>query len=83
MLEAAGPVQGCFQAGQNKISNFLFLALSRKACRLQTSNYICIQVQGDEFPTVETFMAKYRLDAPAALERIKVTQQKQQQLEKL
>ena len=30
-----------------------------------------IQVQGDEFPTVETFMAKYRLDAPAALERIK------------
>merc|ERR1711953_1570869 len=29
------------------------------------------QVQGDEFPTVESFMAKYRLDAPAALERIK------------
>ena len=29
------------------------------------------QVQGDEFPTVEAFMAKYRLDAPAALERIK------------
>jgi len=29
------------------------------------------QVQGEEFPTVETFMAKYRLDAPAALERIK------------
>ena len=28
-------------------------------------------MQGDEFPTVETFMAKYRLDAPAALERIK------------
>ena len=27
------------------------------------------QVQGDEFPTVETFLAKYRLDAPAALER--------------
>jgi hypothetical protein len=26
-------------------------------------------VQGDEFPTVERFMAKYRLDAPAALER--------------
>ena len=30
-----------------------------------------LQVQGEEFPTVETFMAKYRLDAPAALERIK------------
>ena len=29
------------------------------------------QVQGDEFPTVEAFMTKYRLDAPAALERIK------------
>merc|ERR1712112_39327 len=29
------------------------------------------QVQGDEYPTVEAFMAKYRLDAPAALERIK------------
>lgn len=29
------------------------------------------QVQGEEFPTVERFMAKYRLDAPAALERIK------------
>ena len=29
------------------------------------------QVQGEEFPTVESFMAKYRLDAPAALERIK------------
>ena len=41
--------------------------------RLNTSEDICIQVQGDEFPTVETFMAKYRLDAPAALERIKVT----------
>jgi hypothetical protein len=26
-------------------------------------------VQGEEFPTVERFMAKYRLDAPAALER--------------
>ena len=30
---------------------------------------ILLQVQGDEFPTVERFMAKYRLDAPAALER--------------
>ena len=40
---------------------------------LQESKDICNQVQGDEFPTVETFMAKYRLDAPAALERIKVT----------
>ena len=30
-----------------------------------------LQVQGEEFPTVESFMAKYRLDAPAALERIK------------
>ena len=29
------------------------------------------QVQGDEFPTVEKFMKKYRLDCPAALERIK------------
>jgi len=29
------------------------------------------QVQGDEFPTLESFMTKYRLDAPAALERIK------------
>ncbi|XP_023344101.1 vacuolar protein sorting-associated protein 28 homolog [Eurytemora carolleeae] len=29
------------------------------------------QVQGDEYPTVETFMSKYRLDAPAALERIR------------
>jgi hypothetical protein len=28
-----------------------------------------MQVQGEEFPTVEKFMAKYRLDAPAALER--------------
>jgi hypothetical protein len=30
---------------------------------------IVMQVQGEEFPTVEKFMAKYRLDAPAALER--------------
>lgn len=29
------------------------------------------QVQGEEFPTLESFMTKYRLDAPAALERIK------------
>ena len=29
------------------------------------------QVQGEEFPSVEAFMAKYRLDAPLALERIK------------
>jgi len=29
------------------------------------------QVQGDEYPTLESFMSKYRLDAPAALERIK------------
>merc|ERR1712228_481064 len=29
------------------------------------------QVQGDEFPTLEDFMSKYRLDAPAAVERIK------------
>jgi len=29
------------------------------------------QVQGDEFPTVEKFVKKYRLDCPAALERIK------------
>ena len=29
------------------------------------------QVQSDEFPNVETFMRKYRLDCPAALERIK------------
>lgn len=29
------------------------------------------QVQGDEFPTVEAFMRKCRLDCPAALERIK------------
>merc|ERR1712025_474444 len=29
------------------------------------------QVQGDDFPTLESFMTKYRLDAPAALERIK------------
>lgn len=29
------------------------------------------QVQGDEFPTVETFMKKFRLDCPAAMERIK------------
>jgi len=29
------------------------------------------QVQGEEFPSVETFLKKYRLDAPAALERIK------------
>ena len=27
------------------------------------------QVQGEEFPTVEAFMTKYRLDAPAAVER--------------
>ena len=33
--------------------------------------YFVFQVQGDEYPTVEAFMAKYRLDAPAALERIK------------
>jgi len=25
------------------------------------------QVQGEEYPTVETFMSRYRLDAPAAL----------------
>ncbi|EEB19112.1 conserved hypothetical protein [Pediculus humanus corporis] len=29
------------------------------------------QVQGDEFPTVEAFIKKFRLDCPAALERIK------------
>lgn len=29
------------------------------------------QVQGDEFPTVDTFVKKFRLDCPAALERIK------------
>ncbi|XP_049833960.1 vacuolar protein sorting-associated protein 28 homolog isoform X2 [Schistocerca gregaria] len=29
------------------------------------------QVQGDEFPTIESFVRKYRLDCPAALERIK------------
>merc|ERR1712226_999068 len=29
------------------------------------------QVQGDEFPTVEAFMKKVKLDCPAALERIK------------
>ena len=29
------------------------------------------QVQGEEFPTVEEFMRKYRLDCPAALVRIK------------
>ncbi|CAL8081536.1 unnamed protein product [Calicophoron daubneyi] len=29
------------------------------------------QIQGSEFPTVESFMLKYRMDCPAALERIK------------
>jgi len=29
------------------------------------------QVQGEEFPNVETFMKKFRLDCPAAMERIK------------
>ena len=29
------------------------------------------QVQGEEFPTVETFMKKFRLDCPAAIQRIK------------
>jgi len=29
------------------------------------------QVQGEDFPTVEKFVKKYRLDCPAALERIK------------
>ncbi|VVC96865.1 vacuolar protein sorting-associated protein 28 homolog [Leptidea sinapis] len=29
------------------------------------------QVQGDEFPTIESFVSKYRLDCPAALERIR------------
>lgn len=29
------------------------------------------QVKGDEFPAVDTFVRKYRLDCPAALERIK------------
>ncbi|KAL4706158.1 hypothetical protein ACJJTC_013623 [Scirpophaga incertulas] len=29
------------------------------------------QVQGDEFPTIESFVAKYKLDCPAALERIR------------
>lgn len=29
------------------------------------------QVEGGEFPDVDTFMTKYRLNAPAALERIK------------
>ncbi|CAH8640515.1 unnamed protein product [Schistosoma margrebowiei] len=29
------------------------------------------QVQGDEFATVEDFMRKYKMDCPAALERIK------------
>ncbi|XP_046973729.1 vacuolar protein sorting-associated protein 28 homolog [Vanessa atalanta] len=29
------------------------------------------QVQGDEFPTIESFVTKFRLDCPAALERIR------------
>ncbi|CAH0760404.1 unnamed protein product [Diatraea saccharalis] len=29
------------------------------------------QVSGDEFPTIESFVTKYRLDCPAALERIR------------
>ncbi|KAG8175688.1 hypothetical protein JTE90_011575 [Oedothorax gibbosus] len=29
------------------------------------------QVQGEEFPTVEVFMKKFRLDCPAAIQRIK------------
>jgi len=29
------------------------------------------QVQGDEFPTVDVFMNKFRFDCPAAMERIK------------
>lgn len=29
------------------------------------------QVQSDEFPTIESFLRRYRLDCPAALERIK------------
>ncbi|XP_030763448.1 vacuolar protein sorting-associated protein 28 homolog [Sitophilus oryzae] len=29
------------------------------------------QVKGDEFPNIDTFVKKYRLDCPAALERIK------------
>lgn len=29
------------------------------------------QVQSDEFPTVDTFVKKFRLDCPAAMERIK------------
>ncbi|KAL1513027.1 hypothetical protein ABEB36_002511 [Hypothenemus hampei] len=29
------------------------------------------QVKGDEFPTIDAFVKKYRLDCPAALERIK------------
>jgi ESCRT-I complex subunit VPS28 len=28
-------------------------------------------IQGDEFPSIETFVKKYRLDCPAALERIR------------
>ncbi|XP_039745362.1 vacuolar protein sorting-associated protein 28 homolog [Pararge aegeria] len=29
------------------------------------------QVQGDDFPTIESFVTKFRLDCPAALERIR------------
>lgn len=29
------------------------------------------QIQGDEFPTIDAFVKKYRLDCPAALERIR------------
>jgi len=29
------------------------------------------QIQGDDFPTVESFVKKYKLDCPAAIERIK------------
>ncbi|CAK1543676.1 unnamed protein product [Leptosia nina] len=29
------------------------------------------QVQGDDFPTIESFVSKFRLDCPAALERIR------------
>lgn len=29
------------------------------------------QVQGDEFPTVETFTNRFKLDCPAAMERIR------------
>ena len=64
-----------YKAAFKQVGKVLFFLILWKSGRIPLEIFFT-KVQGDEFPTVESFMAKYRLDAPAALERIKVTLRK-------